>query len=151
MTKNICLITKAMILFFFFFLVPAMVNAEPACFCMDAGGTYKICYDAMGDSYDVTGYRIASSEDVPIAGSANVNRDGDVIIGFSQLPLWTPASTWVHPHATNNINFTQGTYTATYHGNSANATLNYTGSANVVDCPPNTDAGLTPGPEEGAK
>jgi hypothetical protein len=150
MTKKIGLITTAMILFLGLTLVPATVNAA-SCFCMNAGAIYKICYEPMADSWDITGYRIASFEDVPIAGSANINRDGDVIISFSQLPSWTTASSWVHPHATNNINYTQSSYTATYHGNSAQATLNFTGSASDVSCPPTTDAVLSPGPEEGVK
>lgn len=150
MTKKKCLIATSIILFFGLAIVPAMVNAA-SCFCIYAGATYKICYEGMNDSYDVTGYRIASFEDVPIAGSANVNRDGDTIISFSQLPSWTPSSSWVHPHATTNINYSQGSYTSTYHGDSASATLNFTGSAYVITCPSTTDAELSPGPEEGIK
>lgn len=150
MTKKICLITTSVILFFGLALIPATVNAAE-CFCVYAGATYKICYESQRDSYDVTGYRIASFEDVPIAGSANVNRDGDTIIGFSQLPSWTTSSSWVHPHATTNINFTQGSYTSTYHGDSDSGTLNYTGSAYVITCPSTTETELYPGPEEGVK
>lgn len=153
MTKKIFIIATATILFLVLAFVPAIVSAESYCFCMSAGADYKICYEAMDDSYDITGYRIASSEDVPIAGSAFVNRDGDIIIGFSQLFSWKPTSNWFHPHGTTNINFSQSTYTSVYYGNSAESTRSYDGSATFIWCPSNTSADLysNPGIEEGAK
>lgn len=135
MIKKLFTLT-AMMLFVGLALVPATVNAAD-CFCMDAGYVYKICYEEMLESYDITGWLFDPTidPDAPIAGSAFVQSKGDIFIGFSHLPLWNDSSTWTHPAATVNINFTQGTYTSTYHGNSEAATLNYEGSASIVTCP----------------
>ncbi len=151
MIKKLFTLT-AMLLLVGLALVPATANASD-CFCMDAGWVYKICYEDMSESYDITGWLFDPTidPDAPIAGSAFVQSNGDILIGFSHLPLWNVSSTWVHPTATVNINFTQRTYTTTYHGNSEEPTLNYEGPASIVTCPSADKLESFSGPKEGKK
>lgn len=129
--KKLILVTVLTILVGLFTIVaPDVSNAGE--FCMSAALTYRISYDQNSKTYDIHGVRF-SSNNVPIAGGAFIDGNGDIIIGFSELFDWGTGG-WIHPVGTTYINYTQGTYDTTYHG--AGTPINITGVASVIPCPP---------------
>ena len=132
MKKLILVIVLTIMAGLFTIAVPNVINAAEL--CISGAMTYRLSYAQDSNTYDIHGVRF-SNTNVPVAGAAFVDGNGDIIIGFSELFDWGSGS-WQHPHGTTYINFTQGTYDTTYHGNSAVAPNNVTGPASVIPCPP---------------
>jgi hypothetical protein len=132
--KKLILVTVLTIFVGLFTIVAPDVSNAAGEFCMSAGLTYRISWDQNAKTFDIHGVRF-SGTNVPIAGGAYIEGNGDIIIAFSELFNWGTGG-WTHPIGTAYINYTQGTYDTTYHGDSAVAPINVTGTASVVPCPP---------------
>ena len=112
-------------------LAPATASAKPV--CIELVGTYTFQLSGLPKKTKPKTLAAKNLNGRPAVASGSADDDGNLVIGISEM--WSTEG--LNPVGTYVVRLpagaTSGTYVGTYSG--AAAADNYSGPANVVDCP----------------